>query len=303
MSFQRIQQPSKGNEKFSILIPTWNNLTYLKACVESIRKNSTFEHQIIVHVNDGKDGTLAWVQEQGFSHTHSMQNVGICTAMNAAAGLATTDYILYINDDMYVCPEWDKWLWDAVEKQGDEYFYLSATMIEHTQTTNKCVLSPYDFGKSIETFREDDLLAALPSMPSEDWSGSTWPPSLMHKNLWNLIGGFSIEFSPGMYSDPDISMKMWIAGVRTFKGVGKSKVYHFISKTTGKINRNNGRVEFFKKWGISNSSFYRYYLQMGKPVCELGEPERNFDFKRSSLRDRLKSIGYSIKGGKSVLGL
>ncbi len=30
----------------------------------------------------------------------------------------------------------------------------------------------------------------------------------------------SEEFSPGMYSDPDLSMKLWQEGVRYFKGIG-----------------------------------------------------------------------------------
>ena len=50
---------------FSILIPTWNNLSFLKLCVESIRENSSLEHQIIVHINDGSDGTLEWVKAEG----------------------------------------------------------------------------------------------------------------------------------------------------------------------------------------------------------------------------------------------
>ena len=47
---------------FSILIPTFNNLDYLKICIESLRKNSNFDHQIIVHVNEGSDGTLEYVK-------------------------------------------------------------------------------------------------------------------------------------------------------------------------------------------------------------------------------------------------
>ena len=37
---------------FSILIPTFSNLKYLKVCIESIKKNSKFIHQIIVHINE-----------------------------------------------------------------------------------------------------------------------------------------------------------------------------------------------------------------------------------------------------------
>ena len=37
---------------FSIIIPTFNNLEYLKLCLHSIKKNSLYDHEIIIHVND-----------------------------------------------------------------------------------------------------------------------------------------------------------------------------------------------------------------------------------------------------------
>ena len=92
---------------FSIIIPSWNNLALLQLCIRSIRQHSAYAHQIIVHVNDGSDGTLAWVREQGLTHTCSPGNIGICLAVNEAAMHATQDYIMYLNDDMYCCPGWD----------------------------------------------------------------------------------------------------------------------------------------------------------------------------------------------------
>ena len=44
---------------FSIVIPTFNNIRYLKICIESIKKNSEFNHEIIPHINEGSDGTFA----------------------------------------------------------------------------------------------------------------------------------------------------------------------------------------------------------------------------------------------------
>ena len=37
----------------SILIPTYNNLKYLKLCIDSIIKNSSEKHELIVHINSG----------------------------------------------------------------------------------------------------------------------------------------------------------------------------------------------------------------------------------------------------------
>jgi len=85
---------------FSIIIPTWNNLALLQLCVRSIRQNSAHTHQIIVHVNDGSDGSLDWVRAQGLAYTASPHNIGICLAVNEAAMHATQDYILYLNGDM-----------------------------------------------------------------------------------------------------------------------------------------------------------------------------------------------------------
>jgi len=53
---------------FSIVIPTWNNLDYLKLCIESLQKYSKFDHEILVHVNDGSDGTLDWLVSKGIKY-------------------------------------------------------------------------------------------------------------------------------------------------------------------------------------------------------------------------------------------
>ncbi len=248
---------------FSILIPTWNNLPYLKLCIESIRKNSRHHHQIIVHINEGSDGTIEWVKKNGYAYTFSPENVGICWALNAAATLATTDFILYINDDMYACPGWDHVFLKEIEELGHDWFFLSGTMIEPTMTNNPAVISAPEFGNSIDTFREELLLEKFSSFPMEDWSGATAAPNLVSRRLWNLVGGYSIELSPGMASDPDFSMKLWQYGVRYFKGLSRSRAFHFQCKSTGRVKKNDGRRQFLRKWGIKTSTFLREYVKYG----------------------------------------
>ena len=48
---------------FSILIPTFNNVKYLELCINSIKKNSKYNHQIITHVNIGDDGTIEYLDK------------------------------------------------------------------------------------------------------------------------------------------------------------------------------------------------------------------------------------------------
>ena len=255
---------SQAGKKFSILIPTWNNLAFLKLCVESIRKNSTYPHQLIIHVNEGKDGSLEWVDAQpDLDYTASQQNIGVCYALNYARTLADTEYIVYVNDDMYLCPGWDAELVKEMDSIGHSAFFLSSTAIE-PQASSNCVIEK-DFGTDTANFRENELLQQFAGLPFHDWQGATWPPNIVHRDLWDYIGGYSTEFSPGMYSDPDFSMKLWMAGVRLFKGVAASRAYHFGSKSTRRVRKNKGYYQFIAKWGFTSSVVTNLILRRGKP--------------------------------------
>lgn len=274
---------------FSILIPTWNNLALLQLCVRSIRENSAYPHQIIVHVNDGSDGSLAWVREQGITHTASPENIGICLAVNESAMHATQDYILYLNDDMYCCPGWDTALLNKARQLDTDLFMLSGTMIEPRDTGNPCVIVR-NYGSDADNFDEQKLLAELSQHHKADWVGATWPPTLVSRRWWHKVGGYSSEFSPGMSSDNDFSMKLWQAGCRVFLGVGDSLVYHFQCKSTGKVKKNDGGKMFLHKWGLRQSVFDRYYLRRGQVATgiTLNEPEDTRELRWQKIRSTLK---------------
>ncbi len=253
-----------ADARFSILIPSWNNLPYLQLCVASLRKNSRFRNQIIVHLNQGADGSADWVRQQAdLDWSHSDENIGVCYALNACRKLVATDYIVYMNDDMYVCPDWDAALWREIERIGHSRFFLSATAIEwHPQSS--CSIGQ-DYGRDIDTFDEARLLREYAGLPFADWQGATWPPNVVHRDLWDLVGGYSTEFSPGMYSDPDFSMKLWQAGVRLFKGIAEARVYHFGSKSVARIVKNPGYYSFIGKWGMTSSTVTKLLLRRGDP--------------------------------------
>jgi glycosyltransferase involved in cell wall biosynthesis len=285
-------QNINSNEKpvFSILIPSWNNLDYLKCCIQSIRKNSRYLHQLIIHVNEGKDGTLEWVKEQDLDFTYSKENVGVCYGFNSPATLAKTDYILLSDDDYYFAPDWDYYLLEEINKIDHIYFSICGTMIEHSATNYSSMIAPHNFGKTVKEFDEERFLKEYNSFPFADWNGTNWYPMVLHKTIWNLIGGLSTEFTPGMGSDPDMMMKLWHCGVRYYKGVSASRVYHFTSRSTARVKKNDGNKQFLLKWGLSKSTFFDLYLRLGQPFTGYTpEPDKN-GFKLKLLRDQLKRL-------------
>ena len=266
-----------NHKMISIVIPTYNNLDYLKLCLKSIEKNSSFKHEIIIHINDGSDGTSNFVKANNYKHTISGDNIGLCSSINKAAKLASNKYILYSHDDMYFCPNWDKVLLDEVESLNHNDFYLSGTMIEPNSGHIVC-----DFGVDINTFKEDQLLSEYKNINFYDHQGSHFAPHLVSKKMWDKVGGFSEEFNPGIGSDPDFNMKLWKEGVRIFKGLNDFKVYHFGSLTTRKKKnfiQNRGDKTFLKKWGFSTKFFKKYYLKSKtKYEGPLNEPKKTFNY-------------------------
>ena len=266
---------------FSIIIPTLNNLKYLDICIQSIKKNSKYIHEIIPHVNIGDDGTTQYLEKNSLNYTHTKYNAGICEGMNLAAKKAKYDYILYAHDDFYFCPDWDQILKKEVDKINHNLFYLSGTMVNNGQIDLNC-------GDSAENFNEKKFLNEYKNSNFYDFQGSTWAPHLIHKDIWNKVGGFSEEYYPGTGSDPDLNKKLWDIGVRIFKGINDFKVYHFGSIVTRKYKADpnivtetgsRGNKIFLLKWGFSIKFFKKFYLKSDTPyTSELTEPKKNINY-------------------------
>ena len=248
---------------FSIIIPTLNNLNYLKLCIGSLKKNSKFKNEIIPHVNMGSDGTVDFLEKNNINFTYTKKNAGICKGVNLATKKANFNYVLYAHDDFYFCPEWDAILEKEIKKIGHNEFYLSGTMMNNGQIKFNC-------GKTIEDFNENKFLKEYKDHNYYDFQGSTWAPHVLHINTWNKVGGFSEEFYPGTGSDPDLNMKLWKNGVRIFKGINDFKVYHFGSIVSRKYSKdskiktesgNLGSKIFLMKWGISINFFKKFILK------------------------------------------
>ena len=269
----------------SIIIPTYNNIKYLKICINSIKKNSKYNHEIILHINEGTDGTLEFAKKLNIKFSYSNKNNGICIGCNEAAKISSKNLILYAHDDMYFCPEWDEILLNEVKNINTKMFYLSGIMINGDPKLKGHI----DFfaGENAETFNEKKLLDNYKKLEHYDFQGSTWAPHLIHKEIWNKVGGLSEEYTPGTGSDPDLNMKLWRLGVRIFKGLSKSKVYHFGSIVSRKRNDKNavnwrgsrGDKIFLLKWGISIKFFKKHFLKSNQRYNNvLNDPKKNINF-------------------------
>ncbi len=213
---------------------------------------------MIVFFNEFDEECLAWVAGKNLTYDKSEENLGVCGAANRAAKLATTDYICFLNDDMYVLPGWDRAM---VPYLGlSDKIWLSGTAIEAGKAA-KCYIGGKDYGSDPSNFDEERLLNEFEALKRPYDMVSTWTPIVVPKSNWDAIGGFDEAYFPGNGSDPDLAMKMYQYGCRLFVGVGASLVYHFSRTTISRFDESrefiDPKAHFKQKWGVSWKKFLR----------------------------------------------
>ncbi len=245
---------------FDIAIPTWNSLEYLQICVKGIQQNSALPHRIIVHNNGSTDGTKEWLQAQGIELTSTPENKGFC-GVNYALRQVTADHVMVMNSDMYPLPGWDLEINKQInlfKRIGLKAYTISSCLIEPTGFNPE-----YDIencGTTAENFDEDKLLKHFKSQRHRYYSRKDTVqyshPILLPTSLMERIGYFDPEYFPGWACDHDLAARAWYRGeCRHFVMLGKSRVYHFSSKTFKKlppeIQAQHGEDLFYNKWNVS----------------------------------------------------
>ena len=251
--------------KISILIPTWNNVEYMKIIIPAIRKHTIVPYEILVYANEISSEMKEYASKESFDvFEHSHKNEGIALAVNLLAKQATGDMIFYLNDDMYVAPGWDEAL---VRKINDTIFYqyLTSVMFE-PRWENPTVNTPFDFGRTPETWQEQKFLSEwwdLRQIKEDIISGNT--PTFVKKELWDSIGGYDKIYWPGFGTDPDFVAKIYYRAKREgkpyeFRGVADCGVYHFQCVSTeriqnAKLYRQKSHKRFKAKWSMEVLEF------------------------------------------------
>ena len=92
------------------IIPTWNGLRHLPACLEALRPQLAPDDAIIVVDNGSRDGTGAWLRERApdVNAITLPVNRGFAGGTNAGLRAALTEggpcWLLLVNDDAFVAP-------------------------------------------------------------------------------------------------------------------------------------------------------------------------------------------------------
>ena len=223
----------------SFIIPSRNNLRYLKQAYNSIRKNTLYPHEICIADDASTDGTKEWVQsiidsgEDACLKLHineGPERLGHTILYDTLINdYATHDVVMIFHADMYLCPKSD----EAIDKHLEPGKVVSLTRIEpplHPDGPEKVL---EDFGIEPEEFKEEELLKKVTTLQLQHgtdynfakFTEGIFAPWAMYKKDFQSIGGHDPLYAPQSKEDSDIFNRFVLAGyelIQTWEGF----VYH-----------------------------------------------------------------------------
>lgn len=127
--------------KLSIIVPTLNSSSTITSCLESIRRQSFSDYEIIVQDGMSSDDTLALVADfaasnQGISvREFHERDSGVYDAMNKAMERATGDWIYFLgSDDVLDDPDGMAKMLGSPEAVDGDVLYANVRMVERNET-------------------------------------------------------------------------------------------------------------------------------------------------------------------------
>jgi glycosyltransferase involved in cell wall biosynthesis len=294
-------------KKITFVLPSRNNLEFLKLAYNNLKKLSNGLHNILVLDDASTDGTKEWLDSLQDPNLiiHSNpgpERIGIVGMFDKGIELSNTEIIMAFHADMVPSPNMDI----NILKHLKPMTVVSATRVEpplHPAGPEKITI---DFGDEVEKFREKDWNAwALENetVNKDKTTEGIFAPWCMYKEDFFAVGGHDSLFAPQSKEDSDLFNRFVLNGYKVIQS-WDALAYHFTSRgsrfnkhaggaagvnSTEWINTNNKNLKnFIRKWG----SFVKHDSMMKPiitPLYDIGFRVRNIDIQKLAILEPLCS--------------
>ncbi len=261
----------------SIIILNWNGKHFLKDCIDSILKNTSYKKfEIVVSDNGSTDGSIELLKKMKKNGkvqklVLSGKNLGFGGGNNAGIKVSEGEFILLLNNDTKVTKNWLKPLVELADKRQDvgilgPWFPNAAhknTIFGPGFVDNK--------GISRDSFKKEEGEAEMVS-------GGAF---FVKRRVIDAIGVLDKGFFPIYFEDSDYCARARKAGFKIMF-TPKSKIIHYESAATNAqpskwkflaLNRNRIRYMLlhFPKRRLAKAAFWES-LRLGKNAFSMRFP-------------------------------
>lgn len=136
------------NDKISVIVPVYNSIDCLERCVKSICAQ-TYGNLEILLIDDGStDGTDRLCErlalEDDCIRTYHKKNGGASSARNVGIGLASGEYLGFVDSDDYIEPDMYELMIKAMQEQPQDVVQVSRDEVDEAGRRLPDVCAPPD---------------------------------------------------------------------------------------------------------------------------------------------------------------
>lgn len=228
-------------EKVSLIVAIYKSEKFLPKLLDSI-VSQTWQNLEILLMDDGSPDNSGLICDQYASkdsriHVVHRKNGGACEARNDGLSRATGDYILVIDGDDWLEPDYVEYLMNLIHKTGADMAMTDSIFTTRNRTQVK--------SDSIEIYTPEEAFCAIiyPKIPIGPWN-KIYKNDLLKKN--------NIDFSRP-WSGEGLYFSAKAAQFSNYVAVGHKKIYNYRLN-----NANSGLTHYNILMGINALENIKY---------------------------------------------
>lgn len=253
--------PDAGDKKtavVSIIVLTYNGLSYNREFFNSVIKHVKENHEIIVVDNASTDGTVEYLKGLEKKHSnikviYNDVNLGFPMAVNQAIKASNGSYVLIANNDIVVTEGWLERMLQVAESEarigivGPISNAVSGVQLDK-KAKYKNMPEMHKYAKKVRKQNAGETM---------EFPRVAFLCTLIKREVIDAIGGLDERFSPGNYEDDDFCLRAQKAGYKAV--IAKDVFIHHYGSKSFKAEGEKKYIErlkvneqkFVNKWGAT----------------------------------------------------
>jgi len=219
-------------KKISIIIPNWNGIKFLKICLDSIKKQTYNNYEVIIVDNGSTDNSILFIKKHypWVKLIKLDKNIGFSPAVNLGIKSSNGELIALINNDLEMDINWLKIISDSADKYP-EYGFFACKMLDfkHRNLIDSCGDAMSWSGRSWKLYEFETTSKITENYPV---FGACAGAAVYRKKMLDKIGLFDEDFFAYL-EDVDLDFRAQLAGYKCLF-IANAIVYHIGSGTSGK---------------------------------------------------------------------
>ena len=256
--------------KITSVIPTYNNLPFLKLTVTSVRQNCYYNDMpIFIFAENCTDGTNEWLAENAdelgieyYIETGNEEQRGIGGGIDLCVSKVRTEFVNILHSDFWVGPNQDIELLKLYEEFPNDRLIASTFRVQPNIFPNDPPYRPGTIFVDFDEFGSQDTV--FDGNHFDNWSNEFTKDNDVRVRKGGgagyfcrvedhiNIGGNDPIFEPMYWEDKDLFMRMQMEDYK-FIMTSKSLIWHFTSRTSRfpngtKVLDNDKRPPHLVEW-------------------------------------------------------